>query len=224
MFDCHCHSIFSDGELIPAELVRRVEAMGYSHVAITDHADPSNLDFIVPRMVEAAAALNGHYSTTLLPGIELTHCPPGLIASLARRARELGAVVVVCHGETVVEPVKSGTNRAALEADIDILAHPGFISDDDAELAAKKGIFLELSGGKGHCLTNGHVAAVARRYGARLIVNSDGHAPDDFMSKERALEVAKGAGLGENEVDMIFKTALEWLNGLSTGHGGLEGA
>ncbi len=215
MVDCHCHSIFSDGELIPAELLRRVEAMGYSHIAITDHADPSNLDLIVPRMVAAARELNGHSSTLLIPGIELTHCPPPLIGPLARRARELGAQVVVCHGETVVEPVRPGTNRAALEADIDILAHPGLITEEEVRLAAERGIFLELSGRKGHCLTNGHVARLALRLGARLMVNSDGHAPGDFMTRERARQVAKGAGLDDNGVEALFGEVRRWVQGLA---------
>ncbi len=211
MFDFHCHSIFSDGELIPAELLRRVEVLGYSHVAITDHADHSNLDQIVPRLVEAAEKLNGHCSTALIPGIELTHVPPPLISDLAKKARELGAKVVVCHGETIVEPVKPGTNRAALQADIDILAHPGFITEEEAKMAKERSIFLELSGRKGHSLTNGHVAKMARACGAKLMVNSDGHAPGDFMTRERAWEVARGAGLDEEEVEALFSGVSSWI-------------
>ncbi len=52
MIDLHTHSIFSDGELVPAEHLRRVESLGYEAVAITDHADSSNLDFIIPRIVK----------------------------------------------------------------------------------------------------------------------------------------------------------------------------
>ncbi|MDA3786193.1 MAG: histidinol phosphate phosphatase domain-containing protein, partial [Deltaproteobacteria bacterium] len=157
MIDLHTHCFFSDGELVPAEHLRRVEVLGYQAIAITDHADSSNLDFIIPRLLQAAKDLNPHSTTRLLAGIELTHVPPGLVAELAAKARTLGAQVIVAHGETVVEPVHPGTNRASLEADIDLLAHPGLISVEDVKLAAQKGIFLELSGRKGHSLTNGHV-------------------------------------------------------------------
>lgn len=203
MIDLHTHSLFSDGELVPAEHVRRVEVLGYSAIAITDHADSSNMDFIIPRIVQVAADLNQYTKTLLIPGIELTHVPPEMMADLTAKARELGAKVVVGHGETVTEPVRPGTNRASLEAGVDVLAHPGFISRDEAELAAQKGIFLELSGRKGHSLTNGHVAFMARETGAMMAVNADAHGPGDFLTSEMAKTVALGAGLSEEEYDKV---------------------
>ena len=205
MIDLHTHSLFSDGELVPAEHLRRVEVMGYKAIAITDHADSSNIDFIIPRLIMAAKDLNRFSKTRLITGIELTHVPPGLIFELTEQARELGAGLVVMHGETAVEPVAPGTNMAALEAGVDILAHPGFITRQEAELAAKKGIFLELSGRKGHSLTNGHVAKLAKETGARMIVNSDSHGPDDFLTAQMAENVALGAGLEISEYENIKK-------------------
>ncbi|MBX6423640.1 histidinol phosphate phosphatase domain-containing protein [Thermosulfurimonas sp. F29] len=207
MFDLHCHSIFSDGELIPAELLRRVAVLGYEAVAITDHADGSNLDLIVPRIRRVAEELNPHSPCRLIPGIEITHVPPPLIPELVKRARKLGAEIVVVHGESPVEPVAPGTNRAALEAGADILAHPGLISEEEVRLAADKGVFLELSGRRGHCLANGHVARLARELGAPLIINSDAHAPDDLMTRERAFLVGRGAGLSEEEVKDLYARA-----------------
>lgn len=195
MIDLHTHTLFSDGVLVPAEHLRRFAVLGYEAVAITDHADSSNMDFIIPRIVQAAADLNPFSKTRLIPGIELTHIPPELIGQLTARARQLGALLVVAHGETPVEPVIPGTNRAALEAGVDLLAHPGFITEEDARLAAQKGIFLELSGRKGHCLTNGHVVRMAQAAGALLAVNADAHEPGDFMTAQRAECVALGAGL-----------------------------
>jgi len=203
MIDLHTHCLFSDGCLVPAEHLRRVEVLGYQAVAITDHADSSNLDFIVPRIVQAARDLNQHSTTRLIPGIELTHVPPEMFAPLVARARELGALVVVGHGETVVEPVRPGTNRAAIEAGVDILAHPGFLSPEDAALAAKRNVFLELSGRKGHSLTNGHVVAVGRAAGCRFVVNADAHGPGDFLTAEMAKIVGLGAGLTLEEYEEL---------------------
>lgn len=205
MIDLHTHSLLSDGGLVPAEHLRRVEVMGYEAIAITDHADSSNINFIIPRLIMAAEDLNRFSKTRLIPGIELTHVPPGLILELTEQARELGAALVVVHGETVVEPVAPGTNMTALEAGVDILAHPGFLTEKEAELAAEKGIFLELSGRKGHSLTNGHVAKLAKKTGAPMIVNSDSHGPGDFLTAHMAETVALGAGLDISEYEKIKK-------------------
>jgi len=199
VIDLHTHSLFSDGELLPAELVRRAVVMGYRAVAVTDHADMSNLDFIVPRVVKACRLLSEAFPITAVGGVELTHCPPEAIAPLAEEARALGAQIVVVHGETVVEPVPPGTNRAAVRAAVDILAHPGLISEEDAAMAAERGVCLELSARRGHSLTNGHVCRTARRVGATLIVNTDAHAPSDLITRETALTVARGAGLSLQE-------------------------
>ena len=214
MIDLHTHTFFSDGVLVPAEHLRRVEVLGYKAVAITDHADSSNMDFIIPRMIQAARDLNPFSKTRLLPGIELTHVPPALIGSMTRKARELGAQVVVVHGETIVEPVAPGTNMAAIEAGADILSHPGFLTEAEALLAAKNGVFLELSGRKGHSLTNGHVAKVALRAGARLVVNADAHTPGDFLSADMARMVALGAGLSEEEYKQLQANMNAFVDGL----------
>ena len=215
MIDLHTHTFFSDGELVPAEHLRRVEVLGYQAVAITDHADSSNLDFIVPRIVRAAADLNRFSKTRLLPGIELTHVPPGLFRELTVAARKLGALIVVGHGETVVEPVAPGTNLAAIEAGVDILAHPGFITEDEARLAAAKGVLLELSGRKGHSLTNGHVVAMAVKHGAKMAVNADAHGPGDFLTARMAEIVARGAGLSVEQYTKIRQDMAELVARIS---------
>ncbi len=103
--------------------------------------------------------------------------------------------LIVIHGETLAEPVAPGTNRAALEADIDILAHPGLITLEEAALARERGIFLEISARKGHCLANGHVARTALEVGASLIVDTDSHGPGDLITRQQAERIAQGAGL-----------------------------
>ena len=203
MIDFHTHSLFSDGQLVPAEHLRRVEVLGYEAIAITDHADSSSLDFIIPRILRAAEDLNKYSATRLLAGIELTHVPPAMFGELVTRARDLGAQIVIGHGETVVEPVLPGTNLAAIKAGVDILAHPGFISRAEAELAAANDVFLELSGRKGHSLTNGYVAKLAEETGALMAVNADAHGPGDFLTAEMAEKVALGAGLSAERYEKI---------------------
>jgi putative hydrolase len=207
MIDLHTHSLFSDGELIPAELVRRVEYLEYSAIAITDHADSSTLDFILPRIVKVAGELNHSQSVTVIPGIELTHIPPPLIGSLVAKARDLGAQLVLIHGETIVEPVAPGTNRAGLEAGADIIAHPGLITDEEVQLAAEREIYLEISARAGHSLTNGHVARLAGKAGAKLLLDSDAHAPRDLLTSAMARKIAEGAGLPSDSISNLVSNA-----------------
>lgn len=205
--DLHTHSFHSDGVLLPSEMLRRAEQLGYAALAITDHADASNLDEIVTQLVRFRREGVAGFRTTFIPGVELTHVPPAQIAPLARRAKRLGARLVVVHGETPVEPVAPGTNRAAAECrDVDILAHPGLITEEEAALAATNNVILELTARGGHNWTNGHVASVARRVGVRLVVDTDTHSPADMLDQARAWKVALGAGLTREEAEAALIT------------------
>lgn len=207
MIDLHTHTIFSDGELIPFELVRRAEAVGYSAIAITDHMDASNLDLIIPRIVKAVEALKPHIKIDVLPGAEITHAPPDLIADLVREARHLGAKIVVVHGETIAEPVIRGTNRAAIQAGADILSHPGMINIEDLLLAKERNVYLEITARRGHAFTNGYIAKEAMRFGVPLCINTDAHGPSDLITAEHARAILLGAGIDENRIDSIFENS-----------------
>jgi putative hydrolase len=200
--DLHVHSLLSDGALLPSELLRRVVVKGYTAIAITDHVDASNMEEVIASLTRFARQQEGDFPLTFIPGIELTHVAPLSIAPLARWAKELGAALVVVHGETLSEPVRPGTNRAAVDCSaVDILAHPGLITLEDARLAAENDIYLEITSRKGHCLANGHVANIACQAGARLVVNTDTHTPQDMIDQEMARRVAAGAGLKEAEIE-----------------------
>jgi histidinol phosphatase-like PHP family hydrolase len=135
-----------------------------------------------------------------------------LISDLAAKARSLGAKIIVAHGETIVEPVMPGTNHASLMSDIDILAHPGLITEDDMILASRNNIYVEISARRGHCLTNGHVASLARKHCTKLVLNTDGHTPDDLCTKSMAADIAKGAGMTAEEVDRMFRNSEDLAN------------
>lgn len=212
MIDLHTHTLFSDGVLIPSELVRRAQFKGLTAIGITDHGDMSNIDFIIPRVVDVAAQLNEVLDDIhVIAGIEITHVPPPLIARTVDRSRQLGARIVIVHGETIAEPVMPGTNKAAVQADIDVLAHPGLIEEADAVAARDKGIFLEISARKGHSLTNGHVAAMAKKTGARLVINTDSHEPGDLIDPPTAVKIVQGAGLSKTEFAVMQSNAAVFL-------------
>jgi putative hydrolase len=207
MIDLHTHTFFSDGELVPSELIRRAIAAGYKAIAITDHVDSSNIDLVVPRIVSAIKKIRSFISIEAIPGAEITHVPPQLIPDLVKEARRLGAKIVVVHGETLVEPVAPGTNRAAIEANADILAHPGMISEEDLLLAKEKNVTLEITARKGHCLSNGYVATRAIRFGVPLCINTDAHSPSDLITKDFAVRILLASGIDENRIESVLKNS-----------------
>lgn len=208
MIDLHTHSIFSDGELLPSELIRRALDRGYEAIAITDHVDFSNIDFVIPRVIKACEELNRYWGLKAIPGVEITHVPPEAISDLTKEARNLGARIVLSHGETIVEPVAPGTNSASIKAGVDILAHPGLITVEDAAMAHERGIYLEITSRKGHCLSNGHIVSVAMKLGTGLVMNTDAHSPDDLITKEEAEKILLASGLTKEWVNMVFKNSM----------------
>jgi len=212
MIDLHTHSLFSDGVLTPAELARRFAVEGYDAFAITDHGDQSSIDLIIPRLVAFCEEVNRLDGIRLIPGIELTHVRPEALPALVSRSRKLGARLVVVHGETIVEPVAPGTNRMAIESSVDILAHPGLITEEEVLLAKKNSVYLELTSRMGHSLTNGHVAKLAQRMQAPMILNSDTHGRGDIWPVARRHEIVVGAGLTEDDYHTMMKNAQSITN------------
>ncbi len=211
MYDLHTHSILSDGEMLPIELIRRMAVTGYTTVAITDHVDASNTGSVISTLdkVRESAELFG---VRLLCGVEITHVPPTQIAALAKLAKDAGADIVVVHGETPVEPVAEGTNHAACCCEyVNVLAHPGLVTMEDALLAKDNDVALELTSRGGHNRTNGHVAMIAKEAGCRIVVDSDAHAPHDIMDERAKYLVARGAGLDDEEARRVISLNVDKL-------------
>ena len=193
--DLHMHSLFSDGELLPSELARRAANLNHEVIAITDHVDYSNVEQI-PQIQKAIDDINANWNIKVVLGAEVTHVPTESIDGVAKKAKDLGAQIVVVHGETLNEPVIEGTNYAAVNSEyVDILGHPGLITYEEAQIAKENGIYLEISARSGHCLGNGHVANIASEVGNKLLVNTDTHSPDNLITFEKSYEIALGAGL-----------------------------
>ena len=213
MIDFHTHSLLSDGDLMPSELVQRATEAGYLAIGITDHVDSGTLESTLAQITVSCIDIRPHSAIVPIPGVEITHVPPGMIADLATEARKLGAELVIVHGETVVEPVPPGTNRAALESGIDILAHPGLITAEEIKLAKKRRIFLEICSRRGHSLANGHLVQLAKALKALdlLVISSDAHSPEDLFTVERQRAVGLGAGLMPDELEGVLENASRLL-------------
>ena len=110
--------------------------------------------------------------------------------------------------EYVLDAVAEAT-RPALERHPGVrgigLAVPGFITLEEAEMARENNVCLEITSRSGHNITNGHVVRMAKLAGAKMVVDTDSHAPRDLISRSRAIEVAMGAGLDRNEASAVVE-------------------
>jgi histidinol phosphatase-like PHP family hydrolase len=178
-------------------------------IAITDHIDYSNIEFVVLNIIKAAKILTNNYDIIVLPGVELTYIPPDLIKQVAVECREIGAKIVVVHGETTVENVPPGTNIRAIEACVDILAHPGHLSEVEAEIAANNNVKIEITTRKGHGITNKEVAEIAIKKKAKLVLNSDAHNPENLLTRKNVTKVLLESGLPDCYYKVMQKNAME---------------
>jgi len=205
LYDFHTHTFYSDGVLSPIELIRRAFVKGYSAIAITDHVALGSLGRVINETSDDCALARAHWNILAIPGVELTHLPPQAISEVAQKAKEMGAWLVIVHGETSTEPVERGTNLAAVQSPyVDILAHPGLVTTEEAALAAQNNVFIELTSRTGHSATNAHVALISQKAQARLLVSSDAHNEDDLLTPALAEAVLHQAGLGEHHYEQIL--------------------
>ena len=225
VLDFHTHTLLSDGVLLPIELIRRAIVNGYEVIGVTDHVSVGNVGSVVSALVAECRLAEEHWDIRAIPGVELTHLPPAAIADVAAEARRLGAELVVVHGETPVEPVPPGTNLAAVQCgNVDILAHPGPIDVELAGLAARSGIFLEISAKRGHSYANGAVVSAGRQAGAFFLINSDAHVPTEILNGDWQRLVGVCAGLSEQEAELAVgenaRRLLEKIDARRSGRSG----
>jgi histidinol phosphatase-like PHP family hydrolase len=207
IYDFHTHTFLSDGELSPMELIRRAIVNGYQAIAITDHAGPGEMERFIAEAGRDCDLARQYWGIIAVPGVELTHLPPEAIPEVARQAKELGAKLVVVHGETTVEPVEPGTNLAAAKSSyVDVLAHPGLITVEEASFAKENGVFLEISARKGHALTNNHIIQTALEAGARLLLNSDAHDEEDLLTRATIDSLLSGTPFTDEEKRAVLET------------------
>lgn len=206
-YDFHAHSYLTDGQLSPTDMWRHGDRLLHRALALTDHVALEDPKPLLDRLHAEARAWEGAPMTTLV-GVEISMVPPRRIADAARAARRAGAEIVIVHGETVVEPVPPGTNRAAIEAtEVDLLAHPGLLTEEEAALARAHETVLELSARRGHSLTNGLVAQRALEAKVDLVVDSDAHSAEQLVPFELAQRIAAGASLSPEHVRRALEEA-----------------
>jgi putative hydrolase len=205
IFDFHTHTFLSDGENLPIELIRFALEAGYGCIALTDHASVSNIDMVIENIIKDCRLAEKYWDIRAIPGVELTHVPAGSLDELARYARDKGAKIVNVHGESIAETVEPGTNLAAVNSKyVDMLAHPGLLTLQEAGLAKENGIYIEITKRSGHSLANGRVADVGKKAGVNFLINSDAHSHQDLYRAGVQKKIGLGAGFTEEETDIIL--------------------
>ncbi len=209
--DFHSHSYLTDGGSSPNDMWYAAQRLDHRALALTDHV---SVEDPAPLLAKLRDQQGGWRSDAFTPviGVELTMVPPRRIADAARAARRAGAEIVIVHGESIVEDVPAGTNHAAIDSgEVDVLAHPGLLEAEDADLAHAHGVALEISGRARHAFGNGRVARLALDAGAELVVDSDAHGEDQLIPVERARRIALAAGVPADRLERVLRTAPEAL-------------
>ena len=216
MFDFHIHVSCSGGRdgLLPAEALRLAKCAGFRAVGLIVRTDAATLPLLLPTLLPMVRNCSLYAGIEAFAGVELVQVPPALLPDAVEQARELGASLVLAHGESLpsrfVDAVELGTNLAAIRSGVDILAHPGLITAEDAAFAAERGVLLELNMAGPHCLANGHIVRMARQFGCSLVLGSDAASASDFNTPEatRALRKAAaiGAGLDDEGLSQLYVT------------------
>jgi histidinol phosphatase-like PHP family hydrolase len=215
LIDLHMHTFFSDGVLSPSELVYRYKLMGAEAVALTDHVDYTNMEYILKSMHKAVPKFKEYYGIDVIVGAELTYIPPADIGNMVSAAREMGAEIVVVHGETMAENVPAGTNLAAARAKCDILAHPGHLTDEVAQIAKQNNVCIELTTRNGHGNTNKEVFTVANRNKCSIILDTDAHGPDDLLDEWKIRKVLNQCDIDYSYYDIFRGNSFELVERLN---------
>lgn len=215
MIDFHTHTFLSDGALSPAEHIRRAYCAGYKILGITDHVDFSNFEFVFNSITKICKEIkDSGLDITVIPGVEITHVPVKKIGKIVSLCKKINVPLIIVHGESPVEPVEKGTNREAIENGVNILAHPGLITEEDIKRAKELGVYIEITAKKGHNTTNGHVAKLAKKYGAKIVCNSDAHIHTEFFTPEFRNTVLLGSGLDYNDISIIDNNTKELVESI----------
>ncbi len=136
-----------------------------------------------------------YYDVHTYFAVKLMHIPPALLEEAILQYRFAGIEIVGVYGESISDTVEEGTNFAACNAKADILYCPGLIDEKAAETAAKNQVFLEISTNKKHAYCNAHIANIAHKNGAQLVLGSDAMCMEEIHNPDMQNLICKGAGL-----------------------------
>lgn len=154
------------------------------------------------RLQTQVKKLSIYHNVQAFFGIELYQIPPALLADTINAYRTLKLDIIGVHGESITDIVEEGTNFAACNAKADILFNPGLIDDTCVELAAKNNVFLEISTHKNHAYCNAHIAFLAKKHKAKLLLGSSATCLEEIHHPDMQKQICQGACILMKDIHM----------------------
>ncbi len=217
IIDLHMHSTISDGSLHLEELVEVAIDRGYSAMAFTDHVFFDNYKRIADKIINWVDKNQGSYKDIILiPGVEITFATPKEIGIITKDVRFMGTKWVVVHGEASFERTPACTNDAAVEHGVDVLAHPGYIEDEQVIKSLETGTAFELSARDSYNYANKQIAETVMRNGGKMLINSDSHQVGAMLSQAKVLQTAKIANLTTEQLEAVKRDTVDIVHNVLT--------
>lgn len=171
-----------------------------------DHIKTSPFPAQLMEKQEFVHKLSIYYDMQVFFGVQLQHIPPALLNETIQFYRALGISLIGVHGESISDLVENGTNFSAITAKADILYNPGLIDEKCVELAKENNVFLEISTHPKHAYTNAHIAKLAQKYGAKLVLGSCARTLHEIHSPAMQELILKGACIeNHNSYELLQK-------------------
>ena len=232
--DLHCHTDWSDGGATVLAMAEVARARGYQYLAITDHSPrltvtnglgPERLAAQRRLIDEANAKLSG---ITILQGCEVDILEDGSLDLPDEALAALELVIASPHLKLRMERPRMTERmlRAVEHPQVTILGHPtgrrpgtrpGAEYDFEAvfRTAAARGVVLEIDCDPARMDLSPEHAALAASLGCRFSLDSDAHAPDQFVYTDLGIWSAQRAGIATERIvnwlpiDRLRKEVLE---------------
>jgi putative hydrolase len=217
--DVHSHTDWSDGRATMLAMAQGAQALGYSHLGITDHSPRItvvhglNAERLLAQSREMAEVQKQVDGLTLLQGIEVDILEDGSLDLPDQVLEILDIVIASPHVKLRQEPAAMTERmlRAASHPHVDVIGHPtgrrpgsreGATYDFEAvfRAAANHGVAVEIDCDPARMDLSPEMARLAYELGCDFVVDADAHAPAEFAYVPMALWMARRAGIPKERI------------------------
>jgi len=142
------------------------------------------------------------YLDILLMGYHEGVMPKDFRSTLQLFGKNMASKYFISLREEMREKNTQAMINAIKKYKIDIITHPGAKVDIDTQKLAKaakeKGTALEINSSHGYMTVE--YVKIAKKEGCKFVINSDAHTPHKVGDFKRGIEIAKEAGLTEEDI------------------------